>query len=137
MLAKISVQRRFSRDHAALDTFMRWVTREDVGSTWGRPEYPEDRKQRTIENLRGIWADFDSERPDLSDARLALVRCPVACVIGAMGQDWFSRSADVVLRATGHGELVVVPGMNHAITHHVPDRVTDVIRSELGKHAQQ
>jgi pimeloyl-ACP methyl ester carboxylesterase len=135
MLVTATLQRHLRGDRAAIDTFMRWVLVEDKGNTWDRPEYPEARKQRTVDNCRGIWADFALRgRADLSDKRLAAVRCPVTCVIGGMGQPWFRRSADVMVRAMSRAELVVIPGVNHAVTFHAPERVADVIRNELRKH---
>ncbi|MGZ3443019.1 MAG: alpha/beta fold hydrolase [Polyangia bacterium] len=134
MVLAMKLLRLIRGDRAAIDRFMRWVTVEDVGTTWDRPEYAEERKLLIVGNRRGIWADFALRgRPDVSDRRLARIRCPVTCVLGAMGQPWFRRSAEVMLRSMPQAELVVVPGTNHAVSYHVPERVAEVIRNALGK----
>jgi pimeloyl-ACP methyl ester carboxylesterase len=133
MLIAIKLQRRLRGDRAAIQTLMSWLLLEENGTTtWDRPEYPKERREEVFGNRRGIWADFAVRgRADLSDKRLAKVRCPVTCVVGSIGQPWFKRSAEVMLRSFAHSELVVVGGMNHAVTYHVPTRLAEVLRTAI------
>jgi pimeloyl-ACP methyl ester carboxylesterase len=136
MLIAIKLRRRVRGEDAAIEALMRWLLPEQNGTTtWDRPEYPKERREEVFANSRGIWADFALRgRADLSQKRLARVRCPVTCVVGSIGQPWFRHSAEVMLRSFAHGELVVVRGMNHAVTYHVPARLSEALRTSI-RHA--
>lgn len=54
----------------------------------------------------------------------------MTCVVGSIGQPWFRRSAEVMFRSFA-GELVVVQGMNHAVTYHAPARLAEVLRTVI------
>jgi pimeloyl-ACP methyl ester carboxylesterase len=70
-----------------------------------------------------------------AEARLDLVRCPVAVVMGADDIDWKDPAAEAAwIGARLHAEVVMAPGVGHYPQAQAPDLVADAVAS-LVAHA--
>ena len=133
-LARAFVQARIQRargnDRAASKTFLRWVMGErGGGSTWDRPEYPEERRQALMGNARGTWTDIDSgDGSHLAREQIRSIGCPVTLVRGDLSQSWFVRTLEGIAELLPDARLRVIEGANHALTFHKPLEFAQVIR---------
>ena len=124
------LQRARGNDRAASETFLRWVMGErGDGSTWDRPEYPEERRQALLDNARGTWNDIDSgDGSHLSREQISSIGCPVTLVHGDMSQPWFIRTLKGIADLLPSARVRVIDGTNHALTFHKPLEFAQVIR---------
>jgi pimeloyl-ACP methyl ester carboxylesterase len=128
MFLRAQVIGRLRGHRAAAEAFLRWVLIENGSTTVDREDYPEERKERTVGNAEGIWADINPRgRPDLSRERLEKVKCPVTLLVGDMGQRWFRKSADALVGMLPDARLETIAGTNHAFTFHQPERFAEAI----------
>lgn len=112
---------------------LRWVLSENGTTTVDRGDYPEERKELSLGNAEGIWADINPcGRPDLSRGRLEKVKCPVTRLVGDMGQRWFRKSADALVGMLPDAHLETIAGTNHALTFHQPERFAEAITRPQG-----
>lgn len=124
------LQRSRGNDRAASETFLRWVMGErGAGSTWDRPEYPEDRRQALLGNARGTWNDIDSgDGSHLTTEQVRAISCPVTLVRGDLSQQWFVKCLQGIADLLPAAEVRVIEGSNHAFTFHKPLEFARVIR---------
>jgi pimeloyl-ACP methyl ester carboxylesterase len=128
MFLRAQVIGRLRGHRAAAEAFLRWVLSENGSTTVDREDYPEERKEVTLGNAEGIWADLNPRgRPDLSRQRLETVSCPVTLLVGDMGQRWFRKSADALVEMLPDARLETIAGANHAFTFHQPERFAEAI----------
>jgi pimeloyl-ACP methyl ester carboxylesterase len=125
------IQRARGNDRAASETFLRWVMGErGGGSTWDRPEYPDDRRQALLGNARGTWNDIDAgDGSHLSREQIGAIACPVTLVRGDLSQAWFVRTLEGIGELLPSARLEVINGTNHALTFHRPLEFAQVIRA--------
>lgn len=124
------IQRARGNDRAASDTFLRWVMGErGAGSTWDRPEYPEDRREALLGNARGTWNDIDSgDGSHLSPEQVRAIGCPITLIRGDLSQPWFVRTLEGLAELLPSASVRVIEGTNHAFTFHKPLEFAQVIR---------
>lgn len=124
------IQRARGHDRAASETFLRWVMGErGGGSTWDRPDYPEERRQALLDNARGTWNDIDSgDGSHLSRGQISSIRCPVTLVRGDLSQPWFARCLEGISELIPSAETRIIEGTNHALTFHKPLEFAETIR---------
>jgi 3-oxoadipate enol-lactonase len=119
---------RLRGHRAAAEAFLRWVLSENGTTTVDREDYPEERKELSLGNAEGIWADINPRgRPDLSRKQLEKVSCPVTLLVGDMGQRWFRKSADALVEMLPDARLETIADANHALTFHQPERFAEAI----------
>jgi pimeloyl-ACP methyl ester carboxylesterase len=124
------VHRARGRDRQASETFLRWVMGErGGGSTWDRPEYPEERRQILLGNARGTLNDLDSgDGSHLSPEQIRAIRCPVTLVQGDLSQPWFAKTLAGIAKLLPAAQTRVIEGANHALTIHKPLEFAQAIR---------
>jgi pimeloyl-ACP methyl ester carboxylesterase len=134
MFLRAQVIGRLRGHRAAAEDFLRWVLTENGTTTLDRKDYPEERKELSLGNADGMWADINPRgRPDLSRGRLGQVSCPVTLLVGDMGQRWFRKSADALVEMLPDGRLETIAGTNHAFTFHQPERFAEAIKQAAAR----
>lgn len=124
------VRRARGQDRKAAEAFLRWVmTERGGGSTWDRPDYPEERRQVLLGNARGTLNDIDSgDGSHLSREQIRSLRCPVTLVNGEQSLPWFAKTTAGIAELLPHAQLRTIEGSNHALTFHKPLEFAQVIR---------
>jgi pimeloyl-ACP methyl ester carboxylesterase len=128
--ARARLHRALGQERKATETLLRWALGSTAEqSTWDRDDYPQERRESSLANSRGIWNDIDSgDGSDLSTETLRAIACPVTCVRGDRSQPWFARTTKRIPKLIPRAHVRVIQDTNHAFTFHRPRELAQAIR---------
>jgi pimeloyl-ACP methyl ester carboxylesterase len=128
--------RRRKGDRAAAEAWLRFITGyREGGSTWDRPDYPEERKEELLANASAMLTEMQSRHAHLTRERVSSIDCPVTVVLGGRSQSWFQKTARATADLIDDAQLRMIEDSNHAFGWEQPHALATAIREGAARAA--
>jgi pimeloyl-ACP methyl ester carboxylesterase len=127
MVVRAQLLRRLRGERAAARAFLDWAYRTRSG-TGGIGTLPAAVQQANLANAAAIMADLDAGTgEELTAQRLAGIRCPVTCVVGADTQRRLAARTLRIPRLIAQARVERIEGAGHASFRDQPQRFAHVV----------
>jgi pimeloyl-ACP methyl ester carboxylesterase len=124
------LERRFRGPGPALETFLRWVFRDQAGgSTWD--DLPSEWRDAARDSAEASWRDMDDgDGGHLPRERIRSLRIPVRCLLGDATRAYFRKCTGALAHLAPRGSLATVAGANHALVLRRPGELVAAIEGD-------
>lgn len=127
---RAQLERRLRGLGPALETFLRWVFRDQAGgTTWD--DLPSEWRVAARASAEASWRDMDDgDGGHVPRERIQSLRIPVRCLLGDATRAYFRKCTRALAELAPRGSLATVAGANHALVLQRPGEVVAAIKGE-------
>ena len=117
---KVQVYRWLKRERQANEVFLRFALAYNSGGTVF-DRHPENWQQAMLDNFAATLSEIDAGTGEyLSEAEIASINCPVACLVGALSLPFYRDATRRIMQLLPQAKLQRVDGAGHFVPFDQP-----------------